>query len=103
MDTNSRATLIGREVIYTARFEEELGAIEPNTIRADEFVRGVEWQICRYPESGKRRSNNSIVWGKPITAVLGLPSIIVYYTFDENYIWFLSIQVFDYNPDIEWL
>lgn len=91
---------IPREVIYTERYENELREVEADVKRADAFVRGTEWEICRDPESGEQDGN---VWGKPITDLPNQPPVVLYYTFNDNFIWFLSIKKFDRVAEVKWL
>jgi hypothetical protein len=76
-----------RTVIYDERFEYELSLIEPHVRRADEFVEGAAVILSREPEFGCRLEESQ-VWfinGHTVDAAL-------YYTFDEDNVYFLSIQ-----------
>ncbi len=86
-----------REVIEEPRFALELRALIPNAKRADEFIDGAKWTLCRDPFSG-RRISNSHVWFLPMEETPGLLPIILYYTFDDDYVNFLSIQETIYPP-----
>lgn len=94
---------IPREVIYTEKYEKELRAIDSDVKRVDEFVRGVEWEICRFPETGKRKDESKNVWGKPINDLPDQPPVVLYYTFNDQYIWFLSIRKFEHETEVNWL
>ncbi len=91
---------VPRDVIHTERYEKELRAVYKDVKRADEFIRGTEWEICRYPESGEQHGN---VWGKPITDLPDQPPLVLYYTFNDNFIWLMSIKKFNHRSDVKWL
>jgi hypothetical protein len=77
-----------RTIFYDERFERELEYIQPHARRADEFINGAENVLARDPEAGFPLEDNSQVWvicGHTVNAVL-------YYTFDENNVYFLSIE-----------
>ena len=101
MDIHERATIIGREIIYSPRFEKELSAIESDHERADEFVRGVCHRIARFPDRGQRRNESSNVWGLTHTDIHGYPPCVLYYSFNERYIILNSIKISEHEPDIE--
>ena len=61
--------------------------IEPNVRRADEFLEGAETVLSRQPDSGYQL-NNSKVWFIPGHTV----ALALYYTFDENNVYLLSIE-----------
>jgi len=70
------------------QFEQELLQLGFDPVRADEFVEGAEWVLSRYPDAGTKIAKN--VWFLPI----GRPSLglSLYYTFDEDRVYFLSLQ-----------
>jgi hypothetical protein len=76
-----------RTIIRDHQFDQEMVDIEASVKRADEFLEGVEIILSRSPESGSRLSNSS-VWFVPGYTV----DLALYYTFDENNVYFLSIQ-----------
>ena len=82
-----------REIIKEPSFEAELATIQPDARRADEFVEGVEWELAREPLIGSEVAPDSPVWFIPMVDVPGEPSVILFYTFDEDRVWLLSIQV----------
>lgn len=87
-----------RDAVYTEQFEIDLERIEGDARRADEFIRGVEWAICRNPREGRRVTND--VWAWPRRDLPGLPHLTVFYTFNDQTVWLLAIRTFD-QPDIE--
>ena len=59
-------------------------------VRADEFTEGAEWVLSRDAEYGTKIAKN--VWFLPISrSSLGL-SASLYYTFDNDKVYFLSIR-----------
>lgn len=76
-----------RTVVYDERFEYELGLIEPNVRRADEFVEGAVTILSREPESGCQLDGSQVwfICGHTVDAAL-------YYTFDKDNVYFLSIE-----------
>jgi hypothetical protein len=85
-----------REIIEEHRFAFELQALVPRAQRADEFIDGAKWVLSRDPYTG-RRIGSSHVWFLPMKLEDHLP-IILYYTFDDDYVNFLSIQETIYPP-----
>ena len=61
--------------------------IEPIVQRADEFLEGAIAILAREPECGCRLEGSQVwfVCGHTVDAAL-------YYTFDENHVYFLSIE-----------
>ena len=86
-----------REIIEEPRFAFELQALIPSAKRADEFIDGTKWTLSRDPFSGKRISN-SHVWFLPMEDIPSLLPVVLYYTFDNDYVNFLSIQETVYPP-----
>ncbi len=96
-------TPIMRDVIQEHQFDEELRKIESNARRADEFVFAAIWQLSRNPREGKQRDDDRNVWGFPIPDHPGHPPVTIYYTFNNETVWLLSIRISDHDPEIEWL
>ncbi len=86
MPTNART------IIEEKRFKDELRNIEPNARRADEFIDGAKWILCRNPEAGTRLSDNPPIYFLPIADIQSLPRLVLYYTFNSNHVVFLSLQ-----------
>jgi hypothetical protein len=80
-----------RNVIYEKQFEDELAAIEPDSERADDLIRGIEWVLQRDPNHGTRVHSDPPVWFVPACDLYDLPYVL-YYTFDAKKIHFLSIR-----------
>jgi hypothetical protein len=81
-----------RSVIKGHRFELELGQIEPDARRADEFIEGVEFTLARLPEAGIQTADGSPVWCILNNDALEVPPLIVYYAFDEDFVYLLSVR-----------
>lgn len=81
-----------REVIYEPRFDDELKSIEADFWRADECLCGAEWLLARAPDQGHQANPDSVVWILPVDAP-GLPPVVIYYAFDDRYVYMLSIQL----------
>ena len=64
-----------------------MARIEPNVRRADEFLEGVETILSRQPESGYQLGDSNVwfIAGRTV-------DIALYYTFDDDYVYFLSIE-----------
>jgi hypothetical protein len=75
-----------REIVESAQFSDELRELEPDAVRADELFEGAVWVLSRNPEYGTKTGPN--VWFLPM---LG-SDLVIRYTFDENHVYFLSIQ-----------
>ena len=93
-----------REIVEEPRFASELAALLPDARRADEFIDGAKWVLIRDPFKGKRISISK-VWFLPIAEIPetdedppGILPVILYYTFDDDYVNFLSIQETVYPP-----
>lgn len=83
---------IPRDLIHTDQFVKELEEIEKDIRRADEFLRGVTNLISRFPTEGKHRDTIKNIWA---WAMNESPSVVIYYTFNEQNIWLLSIKKFE--------
>lgn len=82
-----------REVIYETRFSEQLEQLEPDPLIADECIRtGAEWLLSRDLEMGVNVKGTH-VW---YVGAIDWPrhrEFIVYYTFNDTHIVFLSVTV----------
>jgi hypothetical protein len=58
-------------------------------IAADQFVEAAEFLIARDPLIGSQ-TEEPRVWAMPMAPVEGA-QVVLYYTFDESTVWFLSI------------
>ena len=78
-----------RTIVREQRFESEMARIELSVRRTDEFLSGAETILARMPESGHRLGDSN-VWFLPGRTV----DIALWYTFDDNYVYLLSIEKF---------
>lgn len=86
-----------REIVEEHRFAEELRAVEKDARRADEFIDGAKWVLSRDPNQGTRIGKTHVyflpVADSPIT-----DPVVLYYTFDDEHVYLLSIQKTTYPP-----
>jgi hypothetical protein len=75
------------EIIENAQFADELKEIESDSLRADEFMEGAIQVLCRKPTLGTLTGKN--VWFLPMVG----GKVVLYYTFDDDHVYLLSIQV----------
>ncbi|MCI0349300.1 MAG: hypothetical protein L0Z53_07740 [Acidobacteriales bacterium] len=84
-----------RTIIEEHRFAIELQALieegPEKAQRADEFVDGVKWLLARSPEKGTRIGQTN-VWFIPSEHTADLLPVVIYYTFDDDYVNLMSIQ-----------
>lgn len=81
-----------RTIIKLEAFEEDLRAISADPVRADEFAEAAEWVLARDPGMGTQVARDSLVWFLPM-ADLGLGAqMALYYTFDDERVYFLSVR-----------
>jgi hypothetical protein len=81
-----------REIIEEAQFRDELSEFENDPARADEFIEGAKMLLSRAPDMGTKIGRR--VWYLPMRGFTQNP-LILYYTFDENRVFFLSLQSAD--------
>ncbi len=82
-----------RRIVYEPQWDIELAAICADFFRADECLSGLEWVLIRAPTLGYRVGNSN-VWYFPLVRD-DFPPVYVYYTFDDEAIYFLSIRRLD--------
>jgi len=81
-----------RKIVREPRFDAELLQIEADLKRADELLSGVTWILQRDPERyGTRLSQWDDVWFIPAADVFPR-SYGIYYTFNDTYVYLLSIR-----------
>ncbi len=80
-----------REIIEEDRFKQELAQIINEPRRADEFIDGTKWLLTRSPEAGKQ-IGRSHVWFIPAHPNQSILQVVIYYTFDSDFVNLLSIQ-----------
>ena len=78
-----------RQVVREHRFENELRGLIAEAIAADQFVEAAEFLIARDPAIGSP-TEDPRVWAMPMALVEGA-QVVLYYTFDDTTVWFLSI------------
>lgn len=84
-----------RQIVKAPLFEEQLQSlIEGGAKAADQFIEGLETVLPRKPEIGSwRTGTNPPVWTIPMIDVERLrPPLVVYYTFDDERVYLLSIE-----------
>ena len=86
-----------REIIEEHRFSDELRKIIQHSRRADEFIDGAKWTLSRNPQAGKRIGTSN-VWFLAMEEIPGILPVVLYYTFDDNFVNFVSIQETVYPP-----
>jgi hypothetical protein len=76
-----------RTIIRTKEFDNDLARLIPSIKRADEFLAGAEIILARAPDEGCQLDHSSVwfVCGHTVDTAL-------YYTFDDNFVYFLSIE-----------
>jgi hypothetical protein len=85
-----------RTIVRTHRFELELqNLLQTGAKAADEFIEAAEWVLSRRAEIGTPvgPANGTDVWFLPIVDIPRADRLMIYYTFDANCIYLLSIQV----------
>jgi hypothetical protein len=79
-----------REIVKNPRFEQDLSQLEFDAVRADEFTEGAEFVRSRNPEYGTKITRD--VWFLPMWRPSEGRSVNLYYTFDQDRVFFLSLQ-----------
>jgi hypothetical protein len=84
-----------RTIVRTHPFEQRLLELVKGGARgADEFIEGVEWALARRATIGTQiTTGDPPVWFLPITAVPRVSPVAVYYTFDENCVYLIWIDL----------
>ena len=84
-----------RQIIKTHPFEVQLRDLIKDGIKAaDEFIEGLEFALARRAEIGTLvTTDNPPVWFVPTVHVDRVTPLVVYYTFDAEHVYLLSIQV----------
>jgi hypothetical protein len=93
----NQSPLKHREIVEHDQFRDELKAIEQDAKKADEFIDGAKWVLSRGPQSGTR-IGKSHVWFLPIAESSIIEALVIYYTFNDDYVYLLSIQKTEYPP-----
>lgn len=82
-----------RNIRRTILFDEQLDNLIPDVRRADEFIEAAEWTLSRNPREGSRVGPAASVWFLPMEEIPGLPLVVLYYCFDDHYVWFMCIEI----------
>ncbi len=84
-----------RTIIEEHRFSIELQDLiedgPDKAKRADEFIDGVKWVLTRSPERGTR-IGRTLVWFIPNDHTADMLPVVIYYTFDDNFVNLMSIK-----------
>ena len=78
-------------IVEEERFAEQLRALHSDPVRADEFVDGVKNILCKDPMPLEATKIGELVWFIPMRG----SRVGVYYRFNEDYVYLLSIRVVD--------
>jgi hypothetical protein len=92
-----------RTVIEEFNFENQLNnLIKFKVPRVEEFVEGAKWMLARTPHEGKQIGSTD-VWFLPneYRKSSGELPVVLYYTFDDNFVNLLSIVETIYPPKEE--
>lgn len=92
-----------RTIVEELKFETEFDLLVRHKVpRVEEFVEGVTWLLARGPEEGKRIGNTDVwfVANEFLPDRKELP-LVIYYTFNENIVYLLSIVETLYPPSNE--
>jgi hypothetical protein len=89
-----------REIVEEHRFTDEIQAIEQDARKSDEFIDGAKWVLSREPRAGIRIGKGP-VWFLPIAESPLVDAVVLYYTFDADHVYFLSIRKTIYPPKDE--
>jgi hypothetical protein len=86
-----------RIIIEEHGFAAELKAIAKGARQADEFIDAAKWVLCREPLSGTRIGKTSVYF-LPYAGTKPTDAVVLYYTFDEDNVYLLSIRKTVYPP-----
>lgn len=86
-----------REIVEEHRFTEELAKLIGNARRADEFVDGAVWVLSRDPKSGTPIGKGPVHF-LPVGGSAIIDPVVLYYTFDDERVYFLSIRKTVFPP-----
>lgn len=90
----------GYEFIHESRFDRELGDILGNTPRADEFLRGVQKQLCADPFSGHPIDRKGKVFAL-FSNIPGYTGIGIYYAVNLRAGQIVLLSIYDSNGEDE--
>jgi len=79
-------------------FRQQLAKIEPSARRSDEFLEGAREALSRNPSTcGRPTAPWSAVWRMVTNDAAPITPLVLYYAFDANDVYLLSIEVGDAN------
>lgn len=83
-----------RKIIKTHRFEHELRDLKADAREADDFIEAAEWALTRNPKIGSlvTTAPDTPVWFLPVIDEDRITPVVLFYTFDAETIYFLSIR-----------
>lgn len=79
-----------RTCVWEERFSAELKKIEPDPKRADDLIAGIDWVLAREPHSGVGIASTQ-VWYIVSRDIPKKRHLVIYYTFSNEKVFFLSI------------
>jgi hypothetical protein len=79
-----------RTVLWEHKFEAELRKIEPDAKRGDALVSGAEWVLAKAPTKGTHMPRTH-VWTFFLRDIPKGRSLTIYYTFDADQVYFMSV------------
>jgi len=86
-----------REIVEEHTFSAELKALGHDARRLDEFIDGAKWVLSRECAAGTR-IGSSVVWFYSIAVSKAVDPVVLFYTFDKDHVFFLSIRKTTYPP-----
>ena len=82
-----------RTIVQEDQYTKQLSKIEADVKRADALMEGITWILAKDASMGWRVSNESPVWMLfSNTDNADIDSLTVYYTFDSERVYLLSIE-----------
>jgi hypothetical protein len=87
-----------RTIIYDDLFAAQRDEIEPDCQRFDDATAAWEWGLLHCPEKGKETAHPQ-VFAHALRDAVGLPPLIVYYTFNDKYVTLLQVRLADVGDD----
>lgn len=79
-----------RTIVKNPLFDQDLSKLGFDAVRADEFTEGCEFVLARDPKYGTLIAKN--VWFLPMWQPDKGKRVNLYYTFDQDHVYFLSLQ-----------
>lgn len=89
------------DICYEKGFENEISQLDGEFTRKEEFLRGVDWQLGRKPDSGQLVIDEPVIRGLPFHDITGKMPVVVYYTYSDDKVFLISIKRFDYQTEVD--